>query len=103
MDIGSFLAYRRKQLGLSFSDVGSAIGYTPQAIYRYEKGIVKIDLSLVDSFCKVLNLSAEAFFGMDTEKITPYQNEKFSQDAFCSLLQSELSKEPGIVSKIAAH
>ena len=66
MDIGSFLAYRRKQLGLSFSDVGSAIGYTPQAIYRYEKGIVKIDLSLVDSFCKVLNLSAEAFFGMDT-------------------------------------
>ena len=103
MDIGSFLAYRRKQLGLSFSDVGSAIGYTPQAIYRYEKGIVKIDLSLVDSFCKVLNLSAEAFFEMDTEKITPYQNEKFSQDAFCSLLQSELSKEPGIVSKIAAQ
>ena len=101
MDIGSFLSYRRKQLGLSLSDVGSVIGYTPQAIYRYEKGIVKIDLSLVDSFCKVLNLSIESFFGMDAQKITPYRNEVFSQDAFCSLLQKELGKDPEIVLQIA--
>ena len=103
MDIGEFLAYRRKQLGLSLSDVGSVIGYTPQAIYRYEKGIVKIDLSLVDSFCRVLDLSIESFFKMDPKAISSYQNEKFIQNAFCTLLQSELEREPGIVHKIAAE
>ena len=103
MDIGEFLAYRRKQLGLSLSDVGSVIGYTPQAIYRYEKGIVKIDLSLVDSFCRVLDLSIKSFFKMDPKAISSYQNEKFVQNAFCTLLQSELDREPGIVHKIAAE
>ena len=103
MNIGEFLAYRRKQLGLSLSDVGSVIGYTPQAIYRYEKGIVKIDLSLVDSFCRVLDLSLESFFKMDPKAISSYQNEKFIQNAFCTLLQSELEREPGIVHKIAAE
>ena len=103
MDIGEFLAYRRKQLGLSLSDVGSVIGYTPQAIYRYEKGIVKIDLSLVDPFCQVLDLSIESFFKMVPKVISSYQNEKFSQNAFCALLQSELECKPGIVHKIATE
>ena len=88
MDVGEFLAYRRKQLGLSLSDVGSVIGYTPQAIYRYEKGIVKIDLSLVDSFCRVLDLSIESFFKMDPKAISSYQNEKFVQNAFCTFFSA---------------
>ncbi len=103
MGIGTFLGFRRKQLGLTLSEVGDVVGYTPQAIYRYEKGIVKIDLSLVDSFCRVLNLSAESFFAMDVGSISSYRNEAFAQDAFSSLLQRELGKDPDAVSKITAR
>lgn len=103
MDIGAFLSYRRKQLGLSLSDVGGVIGYTPQAVYRYEKGAVKIDLSLVDSFCAVLNLSLESFFKMDPNNINPYQGEKFVQENFCLLLRQALDNDPSLAAKISSE
>lgn len=102
MEIGVFLSYRRKQLGLSLSDVGSVIGYTPQAIYRYEKGNVKIDLSLVEPFCSVLDLSLESFFKMDPQDIKPYQGEKFVQERFSSLLKQVLSEDPSLTAKAAS-
>lgn len=95
------MSNRRKQLGLSLSDVGRVVGCTPQAISRYEKGIVKIDLSLVDSFCNVLNLSTESFFAMDPKKITGYRNEKFDQDAFSSFLKGELDQNEKLIRQVA--
>ena len=103
MDIGAFLSYRRKQLGLSLSDVGGVIGYTPQAVYRYEKGAVKINLSLVESFCTVLNLSLESFFRMDPNRIESYQGEKFVQENFCSLLRQTLDDDPSLEAKISSE
>lgn len=102
MDIGLFLSNRRKQLGLSLSDVGRVVGCTPPAISRYEKGIVNIDLSLVDSFCNVLNLSTESFFTMDPKKISGYRNEKFDQDAFCSFLKGKLDQNEKLIRQVAS-
>ena len=103
MDIGEFLSYRRKQLGLSLSDVGNVVGCTPQAIYRYEKGIVKIDISLVGSFCHILDLSLESFFKMDPNFIEPRQGvEEFSQENFCAILKQEFSKDTLLSIKIAS-
>lgn len=102
MELGTFLSNRRKQLGLSLSDVGAALGYTPQAIHRYEKGIVKIDLSLVEHFCRVLNLSLSSFFRMDLESSKPYNGEKFNSESFCIVLTKELSKDTSLCKKIAS-
>lgn len=102
MELGTFLSNRRKQLGLSLSDVGTAIGYTPQAIHRYEKGIVKIDLSLVERFCRVLNLSLSSFFRMDLESSEPYKGEKFNSESFCAILTKELSDDASLWKKIAS-
>ena len=92
MEIGEFLSARRKQLGLSYSQVGNSLNYTPQAIYRYEKGKVKIDISLVIPLCKVLDLSVASFFRMDLNDIQPYNpDETFSKENFAGALQYELS------------
>ena len=103
MEIGSFLSARRKKLGLSLSEVGAVLGYTPQAVYRYEKGIVNIDLSIVDSFCKALNLSIDAFFSMKEDSLVPYsENEKFDELKFRSILEERL-KDASIEKKICSR
>ena len=103
MEIGSFLSSRRKKLGLSLSDVGSILGYTPQAIYRYEKGIVHVDLSLVEPFCKALQLSVDAFFSMDVNAPSNYsEGEKFNEEVFRSTLKESLSKDDSLSEKICS-
>lgn len=103
MEIGSFLSTKRKKLGLSLSDVGSILGYTPQAIYRYEKGIVHVDLSLVEPFCKALQLSINAFFSMDVDAPSSYsQEEKFREEEFRATLKESLSKDNSLSEKICS-
>ena len=72
--IGEFISYRRKELGLTLNDVGKAVNYTPQAISRFEKDIVQIDLTLVVPLCKVLNISVKSFFNSDIDNIEPYSD-----------------------------
>lgn len=92
MTIGEFLSARRKQLKLSFSKVAEKVNYTPQAIYRYEKGTVKIDLLLVIPLCQALDLSVDSFFRMDINNIQPYENEKFSEEKYLHKLSNEIKK-----------
>lgn len=92
MNIGEFLSARRKQLKLSFSKVAEKVNYTPQAIYRYEKGNVKVDLLLVIPLCQALDLSVDSFFRMDINDIQPYENEKFSKEKYLHKLSNEIKK-----------
>ncbi len=103
MEIGSFISARRKILGLSLSEIGSVLGYTPQAIYRYEKGIVNIDLSSVSAFCKILNLSIDAFFSMEVDSPTPYsEKEEFDEKKFRFVLETRLKDDASLEKKICS-
>lgn len=76
MEIGSFIKERRKSLGLSLLDVGSAINYSPQAISRYESGAVNVDLALANDLAKVLQASLRCFLDADLDHIEPYSGTK---------------------------
>ena len=103
MELGLFLSLRRKKLGISLADVGSILQCTPQAIYRYEKGIVNVDLRLVYSFCKALRLSVDAFFNMDIDASSPFlEEETFDDEAFCSILKRELTIDASLSKEICS-
>lgn len=62
MNLGEFLKKRRLELNLSLAKVGEAISYTPQAISRFEKGQVRVDVCLLADLAKVLRCSVSSFF-----------------------------------------
>lgn len=62
MNLGEFLKKRRLELNLSLANVGEAISYTPQAISRFEKGQVRVDICLLADLAKVLRCSVSSFF-----------------------------------------
>lgn len=94
MTIGEFLSQRRKQLGLSYDKVGVSLNYTGQAIYRYEKGKVKVSLENVIPLCKALDMSVASFFRMDIDRIEPFvEGEFFSQKQFSSHLSQRFHRE----------
>lgn len=62
MNLGEFLKKRRLELNLSLANVGEAISYTPQAIFRFEKGQVRVDVCLLADLAKVLRCSVSSFF-----------------------------------------
>ena len=62
MNLGEFLKKRRLELNLSLANVGEAISYTPQAISRFEKGQVRVDICLLADLAKVLRCNVSSFF-----------------------------------------
>ena len=62
MNLGDFLKKRRLELNLSLANVGEAISYTPQAISRFEKGQVRVDICLLADLAKVLHCNVSSFF-----------------------------------------
>lgn len=49
----------RKQAGKSCAEVAEQLGVTPQALYRYERGVREINLSQVVALAKVYDVSIE--------------------------------------------
>lgn len=75
MNLGEFLKKRRLELNLSLANVGEAISYTPQAISRFEKGIVKVDICLLADLAKVLHCNVSSFFTLTLVE----KNDNFSE------------------------
>lgn len=71
-----------------------SLNYTGQAIYRYEKGKVKVGLEIVIPLCKALDMSVASFFRMDPDRIEPFEEgEKFSSKQFASHLKQSFRLE----------
>lgn len=49
----------RKQSGKSCAEVAQALGVTPQALYRYERGVREISLEQVLILARLYDVSAE--------------------------------------------
>ena len=96
MELNEFISHRRKELGLSLTQLASAINYTPQAISRIEKGIVSVSLTLVVPLSRTLKVSIKSFINSDINSIEPYKEKgEFDNIAFCTYL-NKIIKEKDI-------
>lgn len=71
-NIGSFIAERRKELGLRQADLGEKVSYSLQAISKMENGLSQPAGALIPALCNALQISLNDFFAM--EKPTTKQN-----------------------------
>ncbi len=62
------LKQRRKELGLTQTQVGERVGVTSQAIFNYESGKRKISDEMLLKLSKVLNISADEILSCFDEK-----------------------------------
>lgn len=69
--IGSFIQSRRKELGLTQSQLGEKLGVTDKAISRWERGVGFPDISLLEPLADALCVTVvELMRGERTEQIT---------------------------------
>ena len=52
----------RKQKKLTQQDVSDFLGTTKQAYYKYEKGINKVNIALLEKLTKLYNIDLYTFF-----------------------------------------
>lgn len=65
---GNFIKERRKELSLSQNELGKVLNCSFQAISRYEKDKVKIDLSLIGILSRILKVDITSFINKESEK-----------------------------------
>lgn len=85
--LGSFVSSRRKTLGLTQQNLAESLGYTVQAISKFENGQSEMDLSSLPELAKALGLSLDDLF-----------HEKNGSSSPCSLHYDQ-----GILSKNLAY
>lgn len=57
--LGEFVSRRRKELGLRQQEVADALGYTVQAISKFETGLSQMDLATLPALASFLKLSLD--------------------------------------------
>jgi transcriptional regulator with XRE-family HTH domain len=62
LHVGSRVRSRRRQLGLSQTELGAAIGIAFQQIQKYEKGTTRISSSRLHQIAEVLKVAPAYFF-----------------------------------------
>jgi transcriptional regulator with XRE-family HTH domain len=75
--LGKFVAERRKALNLRQSDLADALGYTTQAISKFEAGESQIAIAVLPNLANLLHLSIDDLFAQSipSEPVTK-KNEK---------------------------
>lgn len=67
MSFHSIVITRRKELNLSQGDLAISLGYTPQAISKFEKTGSSWPVSILPSLSDVLQMSIDELFGLEGE------------------------------------
>ena len=76
---GEFIKDRRIKLGLSQQALANVLQCSYQAISKYERDLVRLDISLLSKLASVLELDVESFILKKEEKLNDYAS-KFSFD-----------------------
>lgn len=62
MERGSLIAYHRKRLNLTQTELGEKVNVTAQAVSKWENGLSEPDLSTVQKLCKIFGIDVTEFF-----------------------------------------
>jgi transcriptional regulator with XRE-family HTH domain len=71
MSFNEIVIKRRKELGLSQTDVGKALGYTPQAVSKFEKMGSSWPISVLPALSKLLKMPIDSLFGFPIDDNEP--------------------------------
>ncbi|MGG4607256.1 helix-turn-helix domain-containing protein [Providencia sp. Me31A] len=77
--IGIKIKNRRKELGLSGSNLANKLNLSQQQISRYENGINKIPINHLVDIAEALNCPIEWFFQGYTSELKNKHNDKFDK------------------------
>jgi transcriptional regulator with XRE-family HTH domain len=76
MEIYERIKIRRKELGLSASDVADALGISRATVYRYESAdIEKLPTTIIEPLSKILHCSVAYLMGWDDALEEPLEND----------------------------
>ena len=95
-DIGKKIAQRRKELGLTLEEVGSAVGVGKSTVLRWESGMIKnMGRDKIAALAAVLHMNPVEFVPAPTDKrITPYITIKGNTKTLADTLVKATIKEP---------
>lgn len=79
--IGKFIAYIRKEKGMTQSELASRLGITDRAISKWENGRGMPDLSLIKPLCKELDITINDLLSGEKLDKKDYQD-KFEENIF---------------------
>lgn len=65
MTRGSLIAYHRKRLNLTQTELGDMVNVTAQAVSKWEKGMSEPDLSTIQKLCRIFGIDVTEFFKED--------------------------------------
>ncbi len=107
--IGQWVGERRKLLGLTQSDLGSKLSYTPQAVSLIEQGKSSLLISTLYPLAEVLRCSPEDVLSCNPTPSDEYRIYEYSRERFSSnlrryrrklgLKQNDLAAQLGISSR----
>ena len=66
--VGTKIRDRRRELGLSQTDLGEKVGVSFQQVQKYENGVNRVGASRLAALAKVLEVSVAYFFPEDDSK-----------------------------------
>jgi transcriptional regulator with XRE-family HTH domain len=75
-ELGTYVAERRRSLNLRQSDLADKLGYSTQAISKFEGLESQISLSVVPDLCNLLGESIDDFFLRTSEPVRPLNPNK---------------------------
>lgn len=97
LNVGSYIHYRRKALGLTLEDVGKAVGVVKSTVKKWESGdIANMRRDKIALLSKILQTSPLVF-------ISDEQLDEQLIDRLCSLSPEELQKVDSFVQGLIAN
>lgn len=91
--LGAYVSKRRKELSLRQADLAEALGYTIQAISKFENGLSAMDISSLPLLAKTLSLSLNDLFDQTPEPKDPPCESSFSSEILSQNLKALRAKE----------
>jgi transcriptional regulator with XRE-family HTH domain len=76
--LGSYVAARRKTLNLAQADLAKALGYTNQAISKFEMGGSQISIAVLPELADLLKISLDDLFAMNPDPKPAGTNPRFN-------------------------
>ena len=82
--IGARMRTRRRQLGLSQSDLADKLGVSFQQVQKYERGANRVSASMLESVATALGAPISYFFGKEEQEplAVPFDDPLSSRETF---------------------